>query len=72
MCRDSLGVYIVDDDEALGTTMEKNLARRGYRTHTYRSAEQFLAEISPDARGCLLLDLKMPDMDGLELQSVLN
>lgn len=61
-------IYIVDDDEAVRESLDALLAAFGYETRSFESARSFLATCRPDARGCLLADIRMPDMDGLELQ----
>lgn len=65
-------VYIVDDDDAvregLGALLESVCL--GYRSFT--SAEAFLDEADPQMRGCLLLDVRMPGVSGLELQRILQ
>ncbi|MEL6686339.1 MAG: response regulator [Pseudomonadota bacterium] len=65
-------VYIVDDDLAVLTSMSRALTKRGYHVQTFSSASQFLEGYEPDIRGCLVLDLSMPGMDGLALQRELN
>lgn len=61
-------VYIVDDDEAVRESLAALLESCGYQATAYRSARDFLAVCPTDATGCLLADVRMPDMDGLELQ----
>lgn len=61
-------VYIVDDDEAVRDSLAALLESCGYRAAAYGSAREFLAACPTDATGCLLADVRMPDMDGLELQ----
>ena len=61
-------VFIVDDDEAVRESLAALLDSCGYRATAYRSAREFLAACPADASGCLLADVRMPDMDGLELQ----
>jgi len=65
-------VYLVDDDAAVRDSLSLLLGLHGYQTQTFAAAEDFLAAWRPERNGCLLLDLKMPGMDGLELQTRLN
>lgn len=65
-------VYIVDDDAAVRDSLALLLGLHGYQTQAFASAEDFLAAWRPERNGCLLLDLKMPGMDGLALQARLN
>lgn len=65
-------VYLVDDDAAVRDSLSLLLGLHGYQTRTFAAAEDFLAAWQPERNGCLLLDLKMPGMDGLELQARLN
>ncbi|MEM7260126.1 MAG: response regulator transcription factor, partial [Pseudomonadota bacterium] len=64
-------VYIVDDDEAVRKALTRSLEQRGYHVKTYASAEDFLAGYQHTAPGCLLLDVRMPGLNGLELQEIL-
>lgn len=66
-----LVAYIVDDDPAVRDSLSLLLSLRGMRTATYASAEDFLAALQPEWAGCLITDIKMPGMSGLELQEVL-
>lgn len=61
-------VYIVDDDEAVRESLAALLESFGYRPAAFASARDFLAACPATATGCLLADVRMPDMDGLELQ----
>lgn len=61
-------VYIVDDDESVRSTICKSLEAEGLMHRAFRSAEDFLSEYSPTWRGCLLLDIYMPGMSGLDVQ----
>jgi FixJ family two-component response regulator len=65
-------VYIVDDDEALLTSLRWLLESAGYRVGTYSTAERFLLECDPAAAACLILDVRLPGMSGLDLQQELN
>lgn len=64
-------VFIVDDDAAVRDSLALLLGLKGYRTVCFASAEAFLSVYRPGEPGCLLLDVRMPGMDGLELQALL-
>lgn len=64
-------VFLVDDDAAVRDALSLLISLKGLRTAVFASAESFLQTYSPDWRGCLLTDLQMPGMHGLELQAVL-
>jgi two-component system response regulator FixJ len=65
-------VYIVDDDAALLGSLERTFRAAGLTAVSYQTASAFL-DAAPDlSDGCLLLDILMPEMDGLELQERLN
>lgn len=65
-------IFIVDDDAAVRDSLSLLLGLKGFSTRCFASAEDFLAACQPDWRGCLLLDIRMAGMDGLELQQALN
>ena len=65
-------VYAVDDDLLTRILLEEVFASANISVETYASAEDFLPSFSPDNSGCLLLDIMMPGMDGLELMSKLT
>jgi len=65
-------IYIVDDDEALRDSLVWLLESHGYHTKVYESAERFLANYDPEMTGCLLLDVRMSGMSGLELFDALR
>ena len=65
-------VSIVDDDQDVRQSLEVLLAGQQYRTCSYGSAEDFLNSYNPNTEGCVLLDVRMPGMDGLELQNVMK
>lgn len=65
-------IYIVDDDEALRDSLVWLLESSGYKVCAYESAEAYLAEFTVDMTGCLILDVRMPGMSGLELFEALR
>lgn len=66
-----LMVAVVDDDESIRFLVQTLLERDGLRAATYPSAEAFLAAFLPEAVGCLVLDLHLPGVNGLQLQDIL-
>ncbi len=65
-------VYVVEDDEAVRDSLELLLKSDGKTVKTYESATAFLREFSDAMAGCIVLDIRMPGMDGMELQKKLN
>lgn len=61
-------VFVVDDDEAVRHFLRGLIVSVGLRVETYASAREFLDAVRPGSPGCLLLDIRMPGMSGLELQ----
>jgi two-component system, LuxR family, response regulator FixJ len=61
-------VYIVDDDEAVRDSLSLLLVTRGYTVRAFGSAPEFLAAAPSLRPGCLIADIRMPEMDGFELQ----
>ncbi|QLQ00810.1 response regulator transcription factor [Tibeticola sp.] len=64
-------VYVVDDDEAVRDSLQWLLEGKDYRVHSFESAESFLARYDPREVACLLVDIRMGGMTGLELQDKL-
>jgi FixJ family two-component response regulator len=64
----NLTVFIVDDDASVRDALGLLLGIRGYRSAPFADAEAFLHAWRPEWAGCLLLDIRMPGMDGLTLQ----
>ena len=61
-------VYIVDDDEAVRDSLSVLLESKAFAVKSFASAVEFLAAASSLHPGCLIVDIRMPEMDGLELQ----
>jgi FixJ family two-component response regulator len=61
-------VSVVDDDSLMRSSTRRLLRANGFRVEAFASAEEFLASDLLTETACLILDLRMPDMNGLELQ----
>lgn len=61
-------IYVVEDDDALRDSLCWLIESAGYRVAAFGSAESFLAYLEPGTGACLVLDVRMPGMNGLELQ----
>lgn len=64
--------YIVDDDNGVRDSLTLWLGMRGIRSLAFESAESFLAAVQPDWRGCVLIDLQLAGINGLQLQAKLS
>lgn len=64
-------VFLVDDDAAVRGAVSASLQQMGFDVSTHASAESFLENYDPTRRGCLILDVCMPGMSGIELQQEL-
>jgi FixJ family two-component response regulator len=65
-------IYVVDDDDAFRDSLRWLLESAGYRVALFSSAERFLAAHRAGHGACLLLDVRMPGLSGIELQAELN
>lgn len=65
-------IHLVDDDEAIRRSVSFMLRTSGYLVKTFPSGVEFLAVAKDVVTGCILLDVRMPDMDGLEVQQALK
>ena len=65
-------VSIIDDDESVRTAAKCLVRSLGYDAHIFASAEEFLKSTLVSTTACLIVDVQMPKMNGLELQSALR
>jgi two-component system response regulator FixJ len=65
-------VFIIDDDALVRSSIEATLVSAGFRTEKFASATHFLTCVTPLHVGCVLVDFRMPGIDGLELQEELS
>jgi FixJ family two-component response regulator len=72
MEQDTPTVFVVDDDEAMRDSLQWLLRSAGYAVATFASGEEFLAAVGVNRHGCLLLDVRMHGMSGLELHERLH
>ena len=63
-------VHVIDDDASFRRAVSRLLRAAGHTVEAFSSAAAFLERHDPAARGCILLDLDMPEVDGLELQKI--
>ena len=68
MSERNFAVFLVDDDPGLLKALTRLLTAKGYATQPYTSPATFLAANDPEAPGCAVIDMAMPEMDGLALQ----
>ena len=68
---DSYTIYVVDDDEAVLLSVQAMLNQHGYSCRCYLTAEEFLHDAPSDQPGCVITDLQMPEISGVELQKQL-
>jgi FixJ family two-component response regulator len=64
-------IFVVDDDYRMQEALSSLIAAMGFRVATFGSASEFLKAEKPDSPACLILDLELPDIHGLELQQEL-
>lgn len=65
-------VFVVDDDDSARRGLERLLRISGYPVRSFSSAAAFLAHPDPDCPSCLLLDIRMPELTGLDVQQAVN
>lgn len=64
-------IYVVDDDAAVRDSLTLLIEQEGLQVQAFDSAEAFLAACRPEGRGCAIIDVRMPGMDGVRLQAEL-
>jgi two-component system CheB/CheR fusion protein len=65
-------IYIVDDDEAVRDSLRALFEAHGFEVHDFASGVEFLRRHAPAMRGCLLLDVNLPGIDGFEVLKLLT
>ncbi len=65
-------VYIVDDDSTIRESLARFLSTHGFQVHTFANAKDYLHNLDQTTVGCLVSDIDMPEMTGLQLQRKLN
>jgi FixJ family two-component response regulator len=69
MSQQAFTVYVVDDDESIRRALKRLLKSADFHAITFKSAEEFLERAPGGGEGCLVLDILLPGMTGLELQN---
>src|SRR6188768_4378303 len=72
MKNEAATVMVIDDDAGVRNSMRILLKSVGLNCTLFASAQEFLGSYQPSQQGCLILDIRMPGMSGLELQQQLN
>jgi len=67
-----LMIYIVEDDDSVRKGLSRLMRSAGFATQDFSSAEEFLASADTNEPGCVLLDITMPRLSGLQLQTEMN
>lgn len=71
MKQETFTVYVVDDDRSIRKALERLLRSAGYHALTFASAEEFLYSTAVPGKGCIILDIRLPGMTGLDLHEKL-
>jgi FixJ family two-component response regulator len=67
MSREPGMVFLVDDDYSVRRSVDRLLRTAGFRVRTFSGVAEFLAEVEPSCRGCIVLDVRMPGQSGFDL-----
>lgn len=70
--KESTVIYVLDDDEGMRRALTTLLATIGHKVSPFSSPNEFLTKHDPTQHGCVILDIRMPEMSGLEVQQQLN
>jgi FixJ family two-component response regulator len=62
-------IFVVDDDMSIRDSIRRLVSSLGYPAHAYAGAEEFIAGLRPHIHGCVILDVELPDLNGLEVQA---
>ena len=65
-------VFLIDDDPSVRKGVSRLLRSAGYKNEAFRSASDFLAREQHSGPACLIVDVRMPELNGMDLQSVLD
>ena len=65
-------VYVLDDDASVRSSLGRLMRAEGYDVRLFECAEDFLREVAPAPMACLLLDITLPNINGLEVQRTLS
>ena len=64
-------IFIIDDEPAVRDSLEMMLEQEGFHVKTFQGGEPFLAEYQQEVLGCAVIDVRMPEMNGLQLQKIM-
>jgi len=70
MSQSNASVFVVDDDVSVREALEGLIKSAGWRVETFASAQEFLSYSRTDAPSCLVLDIELPDLNGLDVQEL--
>lgn len=69
---DTATVFVVDDDPSVRSALKRLVASVGLESETFATSDEYLARLDPSAPGCLIVDIRLPGLSGLELQEKLS
>jgi len=72
MTREVLMIYIVDDDDSVRKGLSRLMVSAGFEVRAFANAERFLEEVREEPRACILLDMTMPHLTGVQVQKRLK